>query len=99
MPRHNGMYMYAVCDAIADDGHQCPAFVTPDLHGDPFGPGHVFAGYLQLTEAARAAGWQMDGDVTRCPHHRLDRPAAVRPAGVDEVDLLSMIPAASQSNR
>lgn len=91
MARHKGTYMYAVCDALANDGHQCSAFVTPELHGDPFGPGHVFAGYLELTEAGRAAGWQMDDDVTRCPPHRLDRPAEPEPAAVEEVDLLSMI--------
>lgn len=76
--------MYAVCDGRDEHGHQCPAFVAPAPHGDPSGPGHVFSGYLDLTRAGEAAGWDMRHDRTLCPEHCAGpRPEAVVDVVVD----------------
>ena len=83
MARYRGFYQYAVCDGTAG-GHRCTAFIAPAPHGDPFGPGHVFAGHLDVTLAGRAAGWLMaDDGRTLCPAHR----PAEKPTTVTVVEL------------
>jgi hypothetical protein len=69
--RHVGRHEYAVCSHREPD--RCPAFILPVPQRDPTGPAAVIAGYLDVTQALEAAGWDTGRDGDWCPAHKQQR--------------------------
>ena len=70
MSRHAARFEFALCDFRDPDGRRCHESVVPEPQRDPMGPGAVLAGYLDVTNKAKAAGWDTSGDGDWCPAHK-----------------------------